>query len=498
METSLTWVAAAIGAIGSITGLALGRQRGRAGNTGGTATVGILTIAATILVFFLTRPIELPFSPGQRLGWGVIIGGLLGALAGMASTSPSRTAPWKRAVSSAAFGSLAILGTAAILLLFGDYPQPALAGFTIGAIIAGVLFRLALPSSSVNMEFWTVTATALAATITLAVYRYDTAPNRFWWRAPLMIMCAVIIGQFTSAAFARGERRFTLPTAITSVITVLLAAVFACRMFPDWALLKVVLDGIVTFALLALLVSAAPYSIKTAAISAVLVLALCTLGFRFFGGFGIGIAILAGWAIISPSLLTRYEDDATPNPAHAAVYAAFIGVGAILFRLFLENYSSELRGLDLRSHYTFVSLALGAMFPFVLLSFFPILPNRGPVLRGIAAGMAGLFSAAAPLALVMIWGMKPCLAFVMGSIMAEVFVLLVYLGAITLKDAPLFESAVLALAAQVSAVTLSGLILPLVEITRSTRIIVLCVAVLVGLIWAAVSSRLTARTVREG
>jgi hypothetical protein len=500
VETSLTWVAAAIGAIGIIAGFALARTRERTENDRSACIIGLLTVVAAVLVFLLTRPIELPFSPGQRLGYGVLIGGILGALAGVGSVRLSPAERWRRATGSAALGSLAVFGTALILLLFGDYPQPALAGFMIGAVVAGVLFRLGLPSSSANVEFWTVTAVTLAATVTLAVFRYDTAPNRFWWRAPLMILCAVIIGQFASVASARDERKFGVPALITSAVTLLLAAVFAWRMFPDWALLKVVLDGIVTFALVAWLTATAPYSTKAAAVSAAAVLALCTLAFRFFGGFGIGIAILAGWAVVLPSLsaIRPADEEQSPNPTRALVFATFIGLGALMFRLFLENYSKELRGLDLRSHYTFISLALGAMFPFVLLSFFPILPNKGPALRSVSAAVAGLFCAAAPLALVMIWGMKPALAFVMGSIVSEIFVLFLYLGAISMKDTALHESAVLALTAQVSAVVLSGLVLPLIETPRVTRIIVLCIAVFVGLIWSAFSSRLTRTTVREG
>ncbi|MDO8587236.1 MAG: hypothetical protein Q7T82_09370 [Armatimonadota bacterium] len=500
METSLGWIALAVGALGAALAFVLAGYEKQADERRDGLIIALFTIVGAVIVFLLTRPVEEPFSPGQRLGWGALIGGLLGALAGLGSTRLITNTPWKSAIASVASCSLALLGTTVTLLIFKDYPQPALAGFVIGAVIAGALFRSALPAST-DIEVWTLTTVALAATVTLGVFHYDNSPERFWWRAPLMTLAVVIIAQFAAASTAREGRKVAIPATLASVITLGLMAVMSWRLFPDWSVFMVALAGVITFALVGWLASTAASSIRASAVAAVAVVALSAFAFRQLGGFGVGIALLAGWAVVLPAAAASRSagsKDEPSNPSRALVYAMFIGVGVLLLRLFLETYSPGLAGLDLRSHYTFVTLAIGVIFPFLLVSFFPILPDHGTAGRGVGAASAGLFAAAAPLVIALVWGMKPALGFVIGTVAAEVFVLFLCLGAISSNERRFMESATLALTAQVSAVLLSGLVLPLSEGTRFTRILVLAIALALAAIWAAISALLAHRPVREG
>jgi hypothetical protein len=175
----------------------------------------------------------------------------------------------------------------------------------------------------------------------------------------------------------------------------------------------------------------------------------------------------------------------------------FIGIGVLLYRLFLETYSSDLRGLDLRAHYTFVALALGVIFPFVLMSFFPISARRSAGWRTVGAGAAGLFAAAAPLAVLVLWGFKATLGFVVGTVAAEVFILFIYTGAVKLREQRFVESALLVLAAQISVLQFSGLLGSFIEMPRFRKVIVLACVIAVGLVWAGVSALLARGSSKE-
>ena len=491
-----------MGAVGAAAAAVVGpsrearEQRGR-----GDWVVAVVAVLGTLALFFLTRRTEPPFSFGERLGYGILIGGLLGVGAGMWGTRARAAALWRSGVAAVGCGSLALFGAGLTLLIFRDYPQPALGGLAIGAVGTAVLFRLALPGSD-EVDTWALSALALGAAVMLAAARYDTPEARIWWRAPLMVAAAAIAAQLASAATARESRRFALPALISSGVTLGLVAIFGWKVFPNWGFFWVAGLGVGTFALVAWLAAAAEGSAAAGAAQALAIAALAAVGFRLMAGFGIGIAMLAAWAVLLPALAsargTGAEPDERPTAARALVYAMFIGVGILLLRLFLEDYASELRGPDLRSHYTIVALAAGAILPFVLTSFFPTSVYGRVIWRAIAAGAVGVFAAAIPLVIVVIWGIKAALGFFIGTIAAELFILLIHSGAVSVKGRDYTGSALLVATAQVSAVQLSGLLVPLAASPRLTRVIMLGAAIAAGLVWAGITALAARRAAKEG
>lgn len=496
MEITLSWIAGVIGVLGAAFGLAVGLKGERGNETRAVGVVSLFAVAATVIIFLLTRPIDAPFSAGQRLGYGVLIGGLLGAIAGLLSSRVPMPSSWNWGLKMIGLQSLALIGVAAVLIIFPGYPQPALFGIAIGAVVAAIIFRLAV-SPLPEMDIWALTSVTLASATILAALRFDQASDRFWWRTPAMIFAAAIVGQLAAASTGTRGRFIFDRAGISSPITLALTAVFAWKLFPDWSLLWVAITGAITFILITWLAARSPESTRAASVGAVVVVALTAVAFRFLGGFGVGIALLAAWPVIIGSIASRREDG-TDETVQSVIYATFIGVGVLMFRLFLENYADSLRGTDLRAHYTMISLVMGAVFPFVLISFFPILPNRGPILRSIGAGAAGLFSALAPLTIVMLWGMKATLGFVVGSIAAEVVVLLLYMGAIVEAKREYLTAALLVLTAQLSAVVFSDFVMPLSDASRLTRIFILAAALVVGLIWSGISAVFSPRPQLEG
>jgi len=99
--------------------------------------------------------------------------------------------------------------------------------------------------------------------------------------------------------------------------------------------------------------------------------------------------------------------------------------------------------------------------------------------------------AAAPLVILVLWGFRAELGFLVGTIAAAVFILFVSTGALGRAPGGRVESALLVLAAQVSAVQFSGLVGPASAWPRSWKVIVLAAVVVIGLVWAAISAVLS-------
>jgi peptidoglycan/LPS O-acetylase OafA/YrhL len=166
----------------------------------------------------------------------------------------------------------------------------------------------------------------------------------------------------------------------------------------------------------------------------------------------------------------------------------FIGTGILFYRLFLEHNAAGLQGLDLYPHYTFVALIFGAVFPFILLSLFPLPQSPGLSWRLSGALLVGIFALIAPLTLLVLWGLKATLGFLAGSVAAMVFTLLASTETQRIKKQGWAQAALLVLLAQVSAGEFSGLLSDLVQLPRLTKVVILTVIVVAGLLLTKVWS----------
>lgn len=497
------WIAVGIGAAGAAAGIVAGGGRSPAAREEpGVWKVAVTVAVATVFLFALTL-IKSPYSPGVNTGYGILIGGLLGAAAGITAGRASEKTAWRAALTAIAPPSLALLGAGLILLLFGVESLPALGGFMAGALLSAVLFRLALPAAA-GVELWALTAATAGAATMLATFRFDAATDFLWWRAPLMVLAAAVVAQVVGATAAREGKGFALPVLIASFITLGLVAVFAWRVFPNWALLWVAAAGAGTFALAAWLSAARTVSTQAAAIAALIVVAYAAVGFRLLGGFGIGIGMLAALPVLisatAPVLQSRPEpgEGEGPGATRALSCAVFIGCGVLLYRLFLEIYAGELHGLDLYPHYTFVALVFGAVFPVALSSLFPPAPAPRPLARRLTGGvLLWALAVLTPLVFLTIWGFKAALGFLVGSVAAGAFVLFAGTGSLGVMSPRFVEPALLTLAAQISAVQFSGLFKELAQGPRLTKVIVLVAAAAAGLILVKVWSVLNRSAIEE-
>ncbi|MHB9037231.1 MAG: hypothetical protein ACYC64_11250 [Armatimonadota bacterium] len=534
MEVGLGWLGIGVGAIGVVftylmaAGLAgpeeypdLAGDRRRAWLSAG------LTLVLTLLFWGVSMRRTVPFSPGQTLGYGFLIGGIAGALACiLAFRFESRLAAessYRRP--SLAANSMAFFGLASVsltYLIFHGFPQMALIGFSIGTAMAAVLryFTQSVRSdrSAMLTELWAIFTITLAATIVLAVYHFDKDSLRMWWALPILIGATVCIASYVAIEVGAMPRFGDRPAApyvasvlVAAALTIGLAAIYAAYVVQSWQLLGVVAVGIGVFALIAWLVGSFITSdnraggLEAASASVLLVIAGAVVAFKVWSGLGIGIGLIAAWVTVIPAMALRNERESTE--ARALLTSLALGLAIVLFRLFVETYRSDLGSADLRIHYTFVGALLGAIAPFIFASSLmrlKVLSGRYQptgadlcALSGVAT--IGFLAAASPLVLFAVWQIKAVLGFAFGLIAAQAFLLLVQLYDSSTERRELsmtfYSISLLVIGAQLVAIQF---VRPLVdwESTRATRVWVLVIAAAIALVWLLVTGIAARRSAR--
>lgn len=483
METTAGWVSVFIGAAAAILGGA-SACRGKFPESGrrGEWMAAAKVIGLTVLLFLLTRLTTPPvFSLGGRLGVGILIGGLLGTMAGLWSSRMHPSSSWAAAMGAVGIAGLSLFGGSLILLLYGGYPNPAISGFMIGAVVAGVIFRLAAGRSAA-VSLWVISALTLGGTILLGIYRQPVPWERIWWAAPALALAAVL----AAVILVSGIAKLWLRMAVGGALVLAVSAIFAWRLLPDWQYFYAASAGVVTFLLLAWLGSLSDKTGRAAAAAAIVISAFAAVAFKLLAGFGIGTGLIYAIVLLIPAagfVLRESEEGSEESAPFGWLIGAFyLGIAMVMLRLFLENYSSSLSGIDMRAHYTLVAIIIGAVFPFVISAAVSPAERKCSICVLCGAAALGLAAAAVPLVALAIWGFKALLGFMIGTITAQMFVMIGG-GALCgrAKDAALMLTA----AAQVSAVTLGGLAAPLNEASRVQKVWMLAAVVAVGVIWTA-------------
>jgi len=412
-----------------------------------------LGIALTVILFLLTLPTQPPFSPGQRLGWGFLIGGAAGLLAAFGAARVERADRSYWPYPAALTLSLALAGCSLVILLFRGDPGDALLGCALGLAMIGGIFRTILPAqpaaaeaarpegrrggseslatgnpvqaplSAGALEASAIMAVTLAAGCSLAVYHFHDSGLRGWWAYLLALAALWIVGQ-TLACIPSAHRAFAKypllwPTA-AAAFSLILVLVFGWRLGaklePAESLGLLLVAGSVTAALIAWLaigVEDAPWpsALRVHALGAVLMLFLAALSFKLLAGFGAAVALMAGWAVAGPMLGLR-------APARRALAQALaVGANLLLLRLFLERSGGAVGEVELSLHYTLIGVVIGALLPFVYSS----LHLRWGLGRTLLLGALGALS---PVALLALWGPDAALGLLAGLVGAQALALM--------------------------------------------------------------------------
>jgi len=395
-------------------------HRPRLSDRKATVAAVVLGGLVTLLVFALALPSTPPFSPGLRLGWGVLIGGVLGVLGALGAAGLARGDGPAPAHGSAFAASVAVVAVALALLLFRDDPAEALLGCALGfGVVAGaVRTMVSAPEVALPMEASGVLAALLAAACLLGSYHYEAAADRGWWAYPLVLAGAWLLA-YTIALVLSLRRGWpgragapALAGVLAAVLAAGLGALLAQRLGGERPFLPVVLAGLLVGGLVVWLshsvageeeTSAARF--RAGALAALLMLFLLAFTFKLQQAFGTGVALAAFAGIAGASALAGWRAAAMPGLVLAA------GANYLLLRVFLERGGMSANDVAPDVHYTLVGMLLGVMLPFLYASF-RARPGAG---RAVLLGMVALGS---PVVLAALWGPDAVVGFLGGLVIA--------------------------------------------------------------------------------
>lgn len=487
----------------------------------------VFTAVITVLLFLATLPYLPPFSSGQRLGLGFLIGGIISAAAGpfltmMFHRTRNADSRWPSYAAGIAAASTALSGVSLTFLIFSGYPQIALIGYAMASVMTAVFFRLglsgileevdddAVPVSLLGIEVYAVAAVTLAASTILAVERF-AIDGRDWWPSVLLIFATVCLTSFTAASVAtirkvseKPVKSYVVAALITVILTIGLTAIYVLKIYPDWRILYTVAIGSGAGLLSAWLIgtvsrerdNSGSTGLESAIMIVLVLLAAGMAAFRLLGGYGIGLSLVGAWATAIPAYGLLKWSDERPSLIPQGLHL-FISTGTILliYRLFAAIYAGELRELDLRAYYSFTAMILGAIVPFAVGT---LLMRVRPVVMGVlsrlfAVGLIGLLSVISPLVVLIIWGLRAELGFLAGIAAAQAFMLLIYFFAasgipgwgrdpVTSLKVNLINIGILLSASQ-----FTGPLLPLLDMTRTQKAYVLAGALALAIVLTVVS-----------
>ena len=504
MDVGLGWLGVAIGLAGCLATYRMASGApGDAESAGRARMAAGFTLILTLLFWAVSMQTRTPFSPGQRMGLGFLIGGVIGALALLLAyrLSSAEMDPRRARLAAHSQAFLALFGASLTYSIFHGDPQTALIGFAVGAVMAGILGYYSLGSPSAEYaETWSVMAITIAAGIWLSVAHFDSIEQRLWWPLAILIGSTVLVASYVATELSslgglQQRLRGLIPPLVLIAVILGLTAIYSARIVHDWALFGVVAVGMAIAMLASWLGAKLAASENGAdgldAASGVVLLAVAfaVATFKIWSGLGIALGLLAAWPI---ALFLAGSGERT----RALRGFLSLGLVVLLFRLFLERYRSDIGTADLRIHYTFIGALLGAIIPFTFVSTLSRMRSLAePGARAEARiAFIGLMAALSPILLYLVWDIKVVLGLVFGLTAAVAFLLMVRLS----RDESILAKcsiALLAIGSQLAAITFMG---PLTqfELTRCARISVLIAIVLIAAVWLVLTAIWSARRSR--
>lgn len=413
----------------------------------------VLAAIAIVVVFALTLPTGSPFSPGLTLGWGILIGGLLGLYALFEAGGSFEGRDWNARV--VGLLSAAGLGPSAVLLVFHGYPNEALTGCALGAIlvpaVGNSLLRPALAACSDDdrpsangdrgVEVYALAVAAIVAGMRLGIDHFPRADpghtNGGYWALPAVLLAAETLTIILLSGI-RERRPLRWPILLcggaAGAASVVVTAVLKVKLLPELAW-ELPLYGLLVYGFVVTLLVHAQESadegqsrpVALAFGAVLLVLAVVAIAFRRLQGYGEALALMAGLPVVAVPYLSGAR---TRRPVAESIA---MGAFAVLLMLTLNRLFLERAGrgfmLDFQEHYDYLAVVLGIGACFGLLAFASrgieqareaLTTGRGrPGSQMARTAFLGLVAAAVPLVLAAIWGMKAINAFLIGLVFAQ-------------------------------------------------------------------------------
>ena len=545
-------ILAAIAAVAAVLGLTYAylfpqevprRTQWQALLTGEWRPVLAFAAGTVVALFLLSLPTGKPFSPGLTLGWGILIGGLVGLYAWFeASGSFAGEAASARTVGLL---SAAALGPAATLLILRGYPNEALMGCAGGAVLVAaigwVIVRpredgiaaeaapttarseergvrsesnghgvaaeaaptgIAPTRAAKGLEVFALATAAVCAGCVLAIHHFPRAhPGHVaggYWALPALAMAAAALTVAIVSGARPGGRWGPLLRALApGAVVVVLVGALGSKLLPklDWDL---PLYGLVAFGFIVATLAhgeeaegARPVGLTFAAV--LLVLATVAVAFRRLHGYGECLALLAGLPVAAVTYLGggRARDSVT---GPVAMGAASILLLLTLSRLFVERAQTSW-ALDFQQHYDCFAVVLGIGACFALMAFAArgvqqARAGRSPAAQIPRAIFLGLTVGLVPLALAALWGAKAVNAFLIGLVFAQATWMLLAAWTVGGERRTVLAGApqVLSVAAILIAIQLGPHVLEL-ELARGVKLIIAAAITVGAVIWVLADGR---------
>lgn len=472
MERSILLATLALGSVGWLLTVILDRGReapeGRIAPAYPLAAVAVLGVAA--IVTLAPRPL---WAAGQAWGRGFALGGAAALLAGWFLLR-ARRGPLENTALLAG-PCFAVLGAATgALLWMPTATVDAVVGVATGSYVVLLVFYLGgLRSSepqpgdrevpdaaSAALTCAIGFSVALSATIALGHYRDAAAGSQAarWVTGalalgagvPVLLLLSGWLAYPAGRARARGASgaarlaQFLLP----ALLQLGLAGLLSARVLGDARLLHAAAVGLAVPFALWWLAADAPRAARDRAripglqghdaLSILLALGAVVAAFYILTGYGIGIALLAGWLPVSAIVFAAVDggrgaeanlhgEEADPQEWRAAAgrlpQLLLFGMILLLYRLFTQRFEGDLSGAMLTDHFAIFSVLLGALIPPLLAGCMVKPVDAGaapPGRRLIRLALTLVLAVALPAALLALWGARAALGLLTGLALSTV------------------------------------------------------------------------------
>lgn len=471
MERSLLIGASALGVVGWVLSVLLARSE-RDGSPWRlvSAPMRWTALALPIVVFMATLPSKPPFSAGQGLGKGFLIGAVAALLAAFAVVGARRTD--RAAINAAVVAAplwLALPATAIPLLFMRDILMDVLMSVAIGflcvtaviyhgltedddrtdtrlTLLSGAGFVAALTAAAamgaykgheiVESSKWAAAAVLAATAVPLSVWIASLPPalllgplRKLPGAAAVASIGADVLATDARKRFAAGALRFVLGVGIVALLDWLVAN----RMLNGMHGLYVSAIGLgVGFLAWWLSYDGAQSALDGIGnhrrpLAVLIALGAVMAAYNLLQGFGITLMCLAVWAPFGLALCemrdTRQEETPERLPILANVaqslwsVAAFTAVLAV-YRFVATRYDTSLLGLNLTDQYALFGFMAGASIPAIVAGIASPGMSSTSAARLLRLIAAGLLALALPALILILWKASASLALLAGAALA--------------------------------------------------------------------------------
>lgn len=458
----------------------------------GTALLVNLAFAVPLLGFLATLPSKNGiFADGQHLGLGFLIGGIGALLAGI-PTVRAKVASRGPIAAVSSFGA-AIFVVAVALLTLRASLYDGLMGVAIGWFCTTFPLLLALsPEERIGISgrvltLGTAMTAALSAAAMLGSFRDPLSPllEKLTWSATLTAFTAlgslVAMGTLLlPSSVLTGPRRL-LPLGALILLGGLTLFQIGEKVVSESRLLYLGMGGLLLWpvALAALWNARRPLSsaaqdssvLATPFLATLVILGGAMATLQTFQGVGIALftlSLLLAIPVTAPLLPALLEDVGSegkegvePQFAISAISLGVFAVMLLLWRAFAQRWTGDLRGISLTDQYALFGFVIGVATP-ALLAVFSERWRNATSASGIAVLLGtAVLTLAIPGVVMVLFGPKCLPALLIG--------LAVGIMQTVISRSSLIP-AFLAMGVAIAIDQFSGKLLPLLEITRATKL----------------------------